>query len=64
MSIEDVTESVVVPGIFVTIETVFFDIQFMKDDFPTLGLPIIANFGISNSSDADSSLKLRINECS
>ena len=33
----------------------------MKDDFPTLGLPIIANFGISNSSVADSSLKLRIN---
>ena len=32
----------------------------MKDDFPTLGL-IITNFGISNSSVADSSLKLRIN---
>ena len=38
----DVTKSVVVPGIFVTIETSLFDMLFIKLDLPVFVLPIIA----------------------
>ena len=41
-SIKDSTKSVVVPGIFVTIETSLPDTWLIKEDFPVFGLPITA----------------------